>query len=1710
MKEALVGISLLAAVMWPLAGSADDWSQMRGNNKFDGYASMPLPDDLGVKWSAPIPGGTSPVVASGRVFLCGSDMLSAYYASSGAPAWSVLIPDLRTDRPAVGKGKIYVASLNGGFQAYDLGSGELEWFNEPREVNGVSHEVFMPNPESVIYFATMMISNQNVEGRMFLQSEDGNYPCMPTRCDWRIEGGTFFIWECEEFMRGSRHVVLNSAIFNASKIVNYGPSPSCLYYSPCGTYVSYMRFDGTLITNQPTYGAQVGGGTPCDIDMGGPILTSGSYFLCLATGGRLAQRDMYGVFQWVSIPLGGIDRNSVAEGNGTIAVLDRLNRRLIALNSSGQVKQWGTIYLSSDLSCTPTSDVTITNNAILIGDSDGYVRVFDPDTLVEKQAIKVPGGGITGEIAVTDTGVFVVAGNYLSCLGVNLTGCRVSSYGYPEKGHQAIGPFGVNTLSGNMVFTVQDLSIPFAGLSINVLRTYNSQRAEPIGIWGAYSGTPYESALGAGWTHSLQLAMRPQFDVATGATVYVEERGDGREPVYTPKSGSDDLDSPAGIDDKLGLVDTPYVLNTGSVGKGVTAKRKDGVTKEYDPDGNLIRIRDPNGTRLEFTYVSATVFSIMASGMRLTSIMYSATWNTDSYGTTTAEYSATVYLDYQMGTALLTKVSYPHPSGAGFIETNYGYTDGLLSSVTGPDGIYNAQYQYNYKHQMSGKNDPRAPVGEKNIAITYDNDGRVSEVLDSGNKIVTTFTYLTSFSGSVETVVGQDIGEGGWALTSYLYDSCKLLKEVHDGAGGITKYGYDDNLNRVWMTDPNGNSTSWFYDSRSNLLGVVDALGGVATYEYEPVFNRMTKKTDQNGNETIYTYDGTGNMTATVQRLKNNPPLGDVQTDYITVYENDGRGLPVHVRDPEGNETFHYYDGTGSLTGTARRLKTGGSSFTDLNTAYEYDALGKRTAQVDPAGIRTEYAYDLENRLIGVKYGIVSGNPPLSEMNYAYFDSNNLVKSEADNAGRHTDYTCTDRDMVETAKDSLGFETKYEYDPMGNRTKMTDPKNNITEYSYDLVSRLKKVKDALGNVSSYFYDLAGNLKQVNDPNGNSTRYQYDALNRQTEIYYPNDKYTIFLYDAAGNRTSKEDWDFTTSYFYDSLNRLRRISYEGFVPTPPVAISYDGASRKTEVNTKVDGQAYSVYYTYDSLSRPVQEAIYEGGSVLAMKYMEYDEAGRRTKLKVEPSTGASSSHTIKYLFDALGRATEVESGSNKTEYEYDSGCTCGSRSRPVKISYPNGLSCQMKYDLDERLLSLRNARVSSNAALSYFTYKYDEVGNRTSMNDITGKYDYTYDAIYRLTSMKHPVWPDQSYAYDPAGNRIWMSDEYGGSSTYLYDSSNELQTVKWGGNKSDYIWDGSGNLYEEYAKISGKYFDHIYEYNADSRLTYAELPDGTAIIYGYDYDGQRVKEVRDGKATWFLYDGLDVVMELGDDKKPLTLYVPGVSRTRLDLPTPLTEYYLHDGLGSVVQMTDTHGNITQEYHYEPFGWGYQRHDPFNRNRFVGLQTDDLTDLIYMNARWYDPRVGRFISRDPIEGNTMKENNLYVYVLNNPLNNTDPTGMIMYFPDPDPWQELLNRLGVGGPGQVEEATKEAVRETANQAAEKAKEVAKKVASTSKCCVSTIIPLKVLEKATGRVVLPKLAASAIVSSGVITGLEAMGAVGNVFLLWEGYRVIIKCTGK
>jgi RHS repeat-associated protein len=289
--------------------------------------------------------------------------------------------------------------------------------------------------------------------------------------------------------------------------------------------------------------------------------------------------------------------------------------------------------------------------------------------------------------------------------------------------------------------------------------------------------------------------------------------------------------------------------------------------------------------------------------------------------------------------------------------------------------------------------------------------------------------------------------------------------------------------------------------------------------------------------------------------------------------------------------------------------------------------------------------------------------------------------------------------------------------------------------------------------------------------------------------------------------------------------------------------------------------------------------------------------------------------------------------------------------------------------------------------------------------------YTYDELNRLKIAEESagltqVWK-QIYSYDRYGNRTLM-----GGTTYpaQLDATNN-PAVSEANNRitsAGYVYDEAGNLKCDARhqcstggplsapalNLNIAYFD----YDAENRMVRAGAGGADAheggANYSYDAGGKRVKKIVGNVTTVFIYDAMGMLVAEYGGQQPTT---------------GGTSYVTTDTLGSTRVVTGQNQQIKARYDYLPFGEelpsnvggrssipGYGTADDVRRRFGTYERDDELIDLDFAQARYYNFRHGRFTSADPLMASADIVNpqsfNRYVYVGNNPTNVSDPTGEI----------------------------------------------------------------------------------------------------------------------
>ena len=250
-----------------------------------------------------------------------------------------------------------------------------------------------------------------------------------------------------------------------------------------------------------------------------------------------------------------------------------------------------------------------------------------------------------------------------------------------------------------------------------------------------------------------------------------------------------------------------------------------------------------------------------------------------------------------------------------------------------------------------------------------------------------------------------------------------------------------------------------------------------------------------------------------------------------------------------------------------------------------------------------------------------------------------------------------------------------------------------------------------------------------------------------------------------------------------------------------------------------------------------------------------------------------------------------------------------------------------------------------------------------------------------------------------GTDKYLSDEYTyylmsdlvrivGTYAYRYDENGNLIE------KGD-VYDESGE--EVSIEQSGDYT--LFEYDLLNRMVSANKIDEDTgalrqvVSYRYNYKNLRIERTDDEGTTRYVFDLAGNIIEEHDAEGLMTRYVFRNNKHLAKItPDGKTYYYGTDNLGSTTVLFDEEGNVVWKGEISAFGdvvlGEWIGEELFaERVKFTGKDYDEVTGLYYFNARWYDPRLGRFTSEDPVRDGM----NWHVYVNNNPLRYVDPTGL-----------------------------------------------------------------------------------------------------------------------
>ena len=457
------------------------------------------------------------------------------------------------------------------------------------------------------------------------------------------------------------------------------------------------------------------------------------------------------------------------------------------------------------------------------------------------------------------------------------------------------------------------------------------------------------------------------------------------------------------------------------------------------------------------------------------------------------------------------------------------------------------------------------------------------------------------------------------------------------------------------------------------------------------------------------------------------------------------------------------------------------------------------------------------------------------------------------------------------------------------------------------------------------------------------QYSYDKFDRTTKEQYNNVTYE-YAYDASGQlakqtSTAGEEYN----YEYDSLGRLIRSNEYN-----------DGTfEQRTE-------------HIYDASNRLTKQSWYNAGGTTTMLYAYSTTTGLLSSLN---ATVQNSSIPVTYTYQGANQIRSKAIGSVMTKaYNYCYNKDGGYRaSLPDYVNYRDsssnliyGDNCH--YDSNGRLVKILD---SGSSTTTRATYGYDQQGQLTSATVGGTRYTYTYDTAGNIQSKKvgstttnytygNSAWRDLLTAYN--GGSITYSGgnptKYYDGSTFTWTQGRRLATAKVGSTNISYTYDMAG------VRSSKTVGSTTYDFTTLSGLVTRQTGGGKTIDFVYDENNQ------------------PLAMKYNN-----TLY-----------------YYVLNAQGDVVRIVDSSRNTVASYTYDPWGKIISSSGTLadiNPLRYRGYYYDSETGFYYLQSRYYDPEIGRFINADSYastDATGLLSTNMFAYCENDPVNKSDPTGEV----------------------------------------------------------------------------------------------------------------------
>ena len=935
---------------------------------------------------------------------------------------------------------------------------------------------------------------------------------------------------------------------------------------------------------------------------------------------------------------------------------------------------------------------------------------------------------------------------------------------------------------------------------------------------------------------------------------------------------------------------------------------------------------------------------------------------------------------------------------------NLGMLD-LPASTLVQDGGGNQVAYTTYNYDQTGlaasgittQHDASPPTGSSRGNLTS-----VSHWLNTTNGWITSTTsyfdtgtvYQSTDPRGYTTTFSHDPAFAGAYVTQ-----TQMPDTASSGAHHITQAWYDFNTGlKSSATDENNQTTAYSYDNMWRLTSVIgppdpnngnqqaQTAYGYNDTPYTPGSNTpyvyQQDKIDANNQTTSWIqYDGLGRVIRTAKfngetDVNGNPDQNHWVDDVDTCYDGAGR---------KQYQTYPY-QGPGWLPATYHCPPQQSTPY----DTFSYDALGRLLATTKFDGGQETTGYS--------NFPLVITNDEASRRRR---------QSQTDALGRLIKIWEPD------PATPLSFinETDYQYDPLGNLTRVDQMGNDPSSanwrsrtFQYDSLSRLTHANNPESGTINYAYDNNSNLISKISPAPNqtlgatvTTAFNYDELNRVAGKSYSSGGGVVYLYDLS------------TLWGIPIQNGIGRLSAEynyaatGNGDSVGFVNSYDVAGRSVyelQFNQRVPAQVNKEFHYAYNLDGSLKSITYPSGRVVNYGY----NVGQRPISAVDSNNISFAANAHYTAWGALSSVVNAKTSSFAgiaTTNSYDA------RMQPVFLSASSPTQTVMSLGYDFFYGQYDNGDV------------YQVINNKDSSRSVQFWYDFLDRLGYAGTS--HSANWGTTYTYDAWGNLLQRSKNNGsmGTEPLLNVSVNGKNQV------TNWCYDTAGNIVDPNQGCPNSppsSYPNVYD--AENRLAKSTIGAGTTS-YDYDADGRRVKKLGNVNTLyWYGAGGVLEETDLSGNLQNEYVFFSG-KRTARYSATSGYSFYFSDHLGSANVVTDALGNIKEESDYYPFGGERQVIDAGigNHYKFTGKERDPETGCDYFGARYYCNTIGRFITPDWAAKPTAvpyasfgnpQSLNLYSYVKNNPTTFGDPDG---HCPDGDSCDDVHVDVAAREPRMME---------------------------------------------------------------------------------------------